>query len=47
MNGEWRVRRGLLPLDTDTSAKVGSGGAKKLKIKRRRGAKNEEFVRPV
>jgi len=51
-SNEWRVRRGLLPLpDTDSQDNGGSsegskvGGAKKLKIKRRRGAKNEEFIR--
>ena len=50
-SNEWRVRRGLLPLpDTDSDSKDGSakvGGAKKLKIKRRKGAKNEEFIRLV
>ena len=43
-SNEWRVRRGLLPLDIDTKV---SGGVKKLKIKRRRGTKNEEFIRLV
>jgi len=52
-SNEWRVRRGLIPIDnTDTDSQDGSakgrvGGAKKLKIKRRRGAKNEEFIRLV
>ena len=51
-SNEWCVRRGLLPLDTDTDSQDGSakgsiGGAKKLKIKRRRGAKNEEFIRLI
>ena len=54
-SNEWLVRRGLLPVDIDTddsqdgggSIKVGSGGAKKLKIKRRKGAKNEEFTRLI
>ena len=51
-SNEWRVRRGLLPLDDtnnsqDGSAKGRVGGAKKVKIKRRRGAKNEEFIRLV
>ena len=62
-SNEWRVRRGLLPLDIDADtgsqdgsakgSKVGGakgrkvGGAKKLKIKRRREAKNEEFIRLV
>lgn len=48
-SNEWRVRRGLLPHDTDTvsgGSKV-SGGVKKFKIKRRRGAKNEEFIRLI
>jgi len=52
-SNEWRVRRGLLPINIDTDNNGGSsegskvGGAKKLKIKRRRGAKNEEFIRLV
>ena len=43
-SNEWRLRRGFLPLDIDTKV---SGGVKKLKIKRRRGTKNEEFIRLV
>ena len=51
-SNEWRVRRGLIPLDIDTDSQDGggskvSGGVKKLKIKRRRGARNEEFIRLV
>ena len=33
---EWRIRRGLMP-----------SGAKKLRLKRRRGAKNEEYIKLV
>lgn len=45
---DWRVRRGLLPVsaskDTDGAA---IAGAKKLRLKKRRGAKNEVFYRLV
>ena len=46
-SNEWRVRRGLLPINIDDTDTKVSGGIKKLKIKRRRGAKNEEFIRLV
>ena len=52
---EWRIRRGLLPIEKksdNNSMQCGddSGavfGAKKLRLKRRRGAKNEEYIRLV
>ena len=50
---EWRIRRGLLSIEKksdnmqcgDDSGAV--FGAKKLRLKRRRGAKNEEYIRLV
>ena len=51
---EWRIRRGLLPIKkkSDDNMQCGDGsgavfGAKKLRLKRRRGAKNEEYIRLV
>lgn len=44
---EWRVRRGLSSLDEMGDGGSVGGGPKKLRLKMRRGAKNEVFVRLV
>ena len=53
---EWRIRRGLLPIEKksdnmqcgdDSNDSGAVFGAKKLRLKRRRGAKNEEYIRLV
>lgn len=45
---EWRARRGLpSPAEMGGGRGVGAGGPKKLRLKTRRGAKNEVFIRLV
>ena len=47
---EWRIRRGLLPVgETNDDGDGGSAvaGAKKLRLKMRKGTKNELFIRLV
>lgn len=46
-SNEWRIRRGLAPLGDMDSSGSANGGVKKLRLKKRKGAKNELFIRLV